>query len=291
MRSMTGYGQAALESDGRECSVEIKSVNHRFLDINIRAPRVLAFVEDGLRKMISARVSRGHLDVYVSYRNDREDARSVVVDEALLAAYFRAFERIASTRDVGDAKPAPIDIAHLPELVRIEAADEDKPLVTELCVAALKGAIDAMISMRCAEGDALCRDILDRLDTLEKQRAMIVERAPLVVEEYRVKLEQRIREAIDTLPDPMRVAAEIALLADRSAIDEELTRLSSHIAQMRQLAGSDQPVGRKLDFLVQEMVREVNTIGSKSSDINISKLVVDAKGEIEKLREQIQNVE
>lgn len=294
MMSMTGYGTGAALAEGRECTVEIKSVNHRFLDISVRAPRQLASLEDGWRKQIGSRVSRGHLDVYVSYRNTRGDSRQVIVDEQLARAYAQAFTRVEEiVREQWDraGQPSVCQLAQMPEVLRVDSAPEDKDAVASLCEAAMSEALDSLAAMRALEGAALRRDLSERLDVLEGLRLDIAALAPTITADYREKLNQRIREAIDAYPDPTRLATEVALIADRSAIDEELARLESHIVQMRGMLAPGQPTGRKLDFLIQEMNREANTIGSKSMSADITRLVVDAKGEIEKLREQIQNVE
>lgn len=290
MRSMTGYGAGRKQADGREMTIEIKAVNHRFLDINLRMPRGLLFLEDPIRKALSASLSRGHLDIYVNYRNSREDARQVRVDAQLLSAYQTALDALLDAVPVTDDRSL-MRMATLPDVLSLSEREEDQQAVTSLAMEALREAIAALLLMRSAEGQALQADLSQRTDALEAITADIAARAPLVVEEYRERLLQRISELLDAPPDPQRLAQEVAIMADRAAIDEELVRLTSHIGQIRDAAHSDEPIGRKLDFIVQEMGREVNTIGSKSSDLTICDKVVLAKAEIEKIREQVQNIE
>ena len=290
MYSMTGYGRCRVEADGREMTVELKTVNHRFLDINLRMPRGLLFLEDTIRKALSARLSRGHADVFLTYRNGRDDAREVTVDASLLHAYTAAYDKIAAETGITDDRSL-TRLASLPDVLTISEKEDDQEAVTALCRQALEGAVDALVVMRAQEGEALKSDTAMRLDHLEALASQISERAPSVVAEYKERLETRLAELLDAPPDPQRLAQEVALMADRAAIDEELVRLSSHVAQLRQTLTSGEPVGRKLDFLVQELNREVNTIGSKASDLQIGAWVVEAKAEIEKIREQVQNIE
>lgn len=290
MKSMTGYGRCQIEEDGREMTVEVKSVNHRFLDISCRLPRHLSFLDDAVRKGVGAGLARGHVDVFVSYVNHREDAREVVVDTALASAYAHAFEALA-VKLGKENNLSVVDYSRLPDVLRVEEREEDQNVVRALFERALGGAIDGLTRMREDEGASMQLDILEKLDNIEGIRSQIAERAPLVVTEYRDKLHQRIAQLAQGEIDEARLITEVAIFADRAAIDEELVRLVSHIAQIRATAQLKEPVGRKLDFLVQELNREINTIGSKAGDSAIAQLVVQAKGEIEKLREQVQNIE
>lgn len=290
MHSMTGYGRCRIDADGREMTIELKTVNHRFLDINLRMPRGLLFLEDSIRKALSARLSRGHADVFVTYKNTRDDARAVTVDTSLLHAYGNALDAIAAEISVHDDRSL-MRFASLPDVLSVSEKEDDQEAVSALCTQVTSGAIDALLQMRAQEGEALKQDTLMRLSHLESLSAEIAVRAPDVVTDYKTRLEQRIAELLESPPDPQRMAQEVALMADRAAIDEELVRLKSHIQQMRETLESAEPIGRKLDFLVQELNREVNTIGSKASDLSIGKLVVEGKAEIEKIREQVQNIE
>lgn len=290
MQSMTGYGRANLSEAGREMTVEIKTVNHRFLDINLRMPRGLLFLEEPVRKAIGARLSRGHADVFVTYRNLREDARKVSVDIPLLRAYADALDQIARAASVADDRSV-MALSALPDVLTTVEGEENQEEVSSLCLQALDKALETVVEMRSEEGAALSADMRSRIDRLEAIAAEIAERAPLVSVQYKQKLEERIAELLGTAPDPQRLAQEVALLADRAAIDEELVRLGSHFAQFRAICAQAEPVGRKLDFLVQELNREMNTIGSKASDLQITTLSLAAKAEIEKIREQVQNIE
>lgn len=290
MRSMTGYGRCQIAEDGREMTVEVKSVNHRFLDLSYRLSRELSFLDEAVRTGVGARLKRGHVDIFVGYANRREDAREVRVDVELAKAYERAMRELAEA--VGaERMPSLADYARMPDVLTVQPAQEDGDAVRALFERALCGALDALIAMREREGESLARDLALKLDGLASLRAQIEARAPLVVTEYRDKLNARVAQLLDGQLDEARLSAEVALFADRAAIDEELVRLQSHIDQTRAALGAQEPVGRKLDFLVQEMGREVNTIGSKAQDAEIARLVVAAKGEIEKLREQVQNIE
>lgn len=290
MRSMTGYGRALVEEDGREMTVEVRSVNHRFLDVSCRLPRSIGFLEDAVRKGVAARVARGHVDVFVNYVNRREDAREVRVDTVLAQAYRSALEELGKAVGVTQSASL-IDYARLPDVLTVSEKQEDQDALRALLQHALEKALDQLCAMREMEGENMRADILSKMDAIASLQKQIASRAPLVVEEYREKLRARLCALLSGELDEARFATEVAIFADRAAIDEELVRLESHIAQIRAAAALQEPVGRKLDFLVQELNREVNTIGSKASDAQIAQHVVAAKGEIEKLREQVQNIE
>ena len=291
MRSMTGYGRCQIAEDGREMTVEVKSVNHRFLDISCRLGRNLMFLDDAVRAGVGAKLARGHVDVFVTYANHRQDAREVRVDTALAKAYQDGFEQLAGALGEAGKMPSLADYARLPDVLTVQEREEDQQTVRALFERALGGALDALIAMREAEGERLRADVLEKAANLEALQGLIATRAPLVVEDYRERLNQRLSQLLNGEIDESRLATEVAIFADRAAIDEELVRLLSHIAQVRQTVELKEPVGRKLDFLVQELGREVNTIGSKAQDTSIAQWVVQAKGEIEKLREQVQNIE
>ena len=290
MRSMTGYGRCQVVEDGREMTVEVKSVNHRFLDLSCRLGRNLTFLDDAVRSGVSAKLARGHVDVFVSYANHREDAREVRVDAALAQAYKRGFKELAVV--FGAARmPSLADYARLPDVMTVQEREEDQQVVRDLFERALDGALDNLIAMRTQEGERLKADLLEKIANLEALQQQIAARAPGVVEDYRDRLNQRIAQLLSGEIDEARLATEVAIFADRAAIDEELVRLVSHFEQVRKTVELTEPVGRRLDFLVQELGREVNTIGSKAQDTQIAGWVVQAKGEIEKLREQVQNIE
>ena len=290
MQSMTGYGRCQLERDGRVMTVEVKSVNHRFLDTSYRLLRHLAFLDDAVRRGVSARLSRGHVDVFVNYENHRDDAREVRVDTALACAYQRAIGELSAALSLSGGLSVE-EYARMPDVLTIQEKEEDQQAVRELFDEALSAALCELIAMREREGESMKQDMLQKLTRIEEIRGEIAQRAPLVVEDYRARLSERIAALTDGEIDEARLITEVAIFADRAAIDEELVRLLSHIAQIRATVELSEPVGRKLDFLVQELNREVNTIGSKAMDAQISQCVVQAKGEVEKLREQVQNIE
>ncbi len=291
MHSMTGYGRMSVERDGRQLTVELKSVNHRFLDLSFRMPRSFNCLEDMARKQIGARLARGHVDVFATYRNMREDSKKVTVDEALLSAYMTALDQIREKAGLSDNRGL-MQMAQMHDVLVVSEAEEDQEALKELMEEALAGALDQMQEMRAREGDSLKADVLDRIGRLERMTGQIEERYPATVAEYRQKLRARVEELMDgATMDEQRLIQEVAVMSDRSAIAEETVRLHSHFAQVREMVEAKEPVGRKLDFIVQELNREVNTISSKSQDVPITNLVVEAKAEIEKIREQVQNIE
>ena len=291
MYSMTGYGRGAVAMDGRELTIELKSVNNRFLDIGMKLPRQLSFLEECLRRLLGDALNRGHVDVFVNYRNLRSDARAVRVDEALLSAYLTSARACANSLNLVDDLTLSRALT-LPDVTTILPADEDQQALTSLAEATMTEAIAALKAMRRKEGERLKMDLTARLETMTGYATAIEKRAPAVVEEYRAKLTARIEDLLgETEVDRARLATEVAIFADRAAIDEEIVRLNTHLVHFRELLEADEPVGRKMDFLVQEMNRECNTIGSKANDGELTSIVLLCKAEIEKLREQIQNIE
>jgi uncharacterized protein (TIGR00255 family) len=287
---MTGYGRRQINRDGREMTLEIRTVNHRFLDLSFRVPKRCAFLEDVLRREIADTLTRGHADVSLTYVNTREDAREIRVDTALAAQYCAAFRKLSEkTGSENDAKVSLY--ASLPDVLTEDEREEDQTVLSQLAVDTAHEVLGDVLSMREREGEALSKDLTTHLNALEALVRQIEALAPLVPAAYRERLTARLKEAEISQVDPQRLAQEVALWADKCAIDEELSRLDSHIAQMRRMIVAPGEIGKKLDFLTQEMNREVNTIGSKACDIRITNCVVEAKSEIEKLREQVQNVE
>ncbi len=288
MQSMTGYGRARACRDGREITIELKTVNHRFLDLSFRMPKNLMFLEDMLRARINASaLKRGHVDVFVTYANTRADAREVSVDGTLLEAFAQALKGAKEALDPYRRMTA-AEALTLSGALTITQAEEDAGAVGELAAEAFDAALDKLMDMRLKEGDHLQTDLLSNLEELSTLRKAVAERAPEVPLEYRQRLTARLEEW-QVNADAQRVAQEVAFMADHCAIDEELSRLESHIAQFRDSVENGVEVGRKLDFLIQEMNREINTIGSKASDGQIAQCVVSAKCVVEKLREQVQN--
>jgi len=291
MYSMTGYGKGSVSAGGREMTVELKSVNHRYLDVGLRLPRHLSFLDDPIRSALSARLSRGHVDVFVNYRNLRSDARTVMIDVPLLTAFVTAAREANKSLELLDDLSLTAAL-RLPDVSDVRETDEDTDAVLALLGSAVNAAIDALIVMREQEGGRLRSYLSDCTDTVESLTNQIAARSPIVIEEYRVKLDERIAALLGNVEvDRARLATEVALFADKASIDEEISRLHSHIAQMRSLLSDGEPVGRKLDFVVQEMNREFNTIGSKANDGELTRLVLTGKAEIEKIREQVQNIE
>ena len=283
--SMTGFGRGRAAQDGREMTVELKSVNHRYLDLSFRMPRHISFAEDTLRTALNDSLSRGHVDVYVNYRNTRSDAKEVRIDTALLGAYLKSVKAAAAElREENDMTLS--NALRLPDVTDIVEADEDDEAVKALTKEAVDKAIAELITARRG-------DLTERLATVDELRGKIETRAPMVVEEYRIKLNERIEAMLGGTVevDVQRLATEVALFADKASIDEELVRLKSHTAQARELLSQSEAAGRRLDFVVQEMNREFNTIGSKANDAEIARLVILGKAELEKIREQVQNIE
>ncbi|MEF9879153.1 MAG: YicC/YloC family endoribonuclease [Clostridia bacterium] len=286
---MTGYGRFRACRDGREMTVEIKTVNHRFLDVSFRLPKNFTFLEDTLRELINqSNLKRGHVDVVVTYQNLRADAREVTLDQNLLTAFLEAM-KLVNMKQNNLKRASLTEVLELSGALTIAQAQEDTDEVTALAAEAAANALTAVLDMREREGAHLCEDLLTNLSELEVIHTRIANRAPCVPQEYRNKLQARLEEWQLTTVDPQRMAQEVALMADRCAIDEELSRLLSHLAQFHESVHKGMEVGRKLDFLLQEMNREVNTIGSKATDAEMAQLVVEAKCVIEKLREQVQN--
>ena len=289
MLSMTGYGRAFRELDGRQMTVELKSVNHRFLDLSFRIPRNLMFLEDEARRIISTRLARGHVDVFLTYRNLRADARKVSVDRALFEAYAAALDGVS---DLGLRDDRTLmGVARMPDVMTVTEAEEDQDAVKALLQTAMDEALDQLIAMRAREGESMKQDLAGRVDAIERMTDAIEARYPQTVEEYTRRLRAAVEELVGANVDETRLLMEVAVMADKSAIAEETVRLKSHIHQLRDYFESAEPIGRRIDFIVQELNREVNTISSKSQDIPITRLTMDCKAEIEKLREQLQNIE
>ena len=287
MRSMTGYGRCQAQRGEWAATVELRSVNHRYLDIACRLPRSLSFLEDTVRKELAS-LQRGHVDVFPNVRRTSGSSRQAEIDEALAQAYLDAGARLAElTGAVNDLTTSRLLTLEGVTTLTEAAMDEDE--VTALCAEALREAVGQMQAMRLREGENLRADLSEHLHGVEILRGRIAERAPGVVEDYRTRLTERLSRLPVEPVDPQRLAQEVALMADKCAIDEELARLQSHIAQMRAYLDMEGEVGKKLDFLIQEMNREANTMGSKGNDAVIAQCVVDLKSEIEKLREQVQN--
>lgn len=289
--SMTGYGSAKGSVEGQEITVELKSVNNRYLDCSVRLPRNFLFAEDTVKQAVSAGVSRGKVDVFVSAQVSQDSGTVVSVNEELARGYRDAVARIAETLRLESGLNA-FSIARFPDVLTVERRELDKDKAAAALSEITAKAVEEFNAMREREGERLRRDMLGKLETIEGLVSVVEERSPQTVKEYRERLEARLRDILaDRSLDEQRVITEAAIFADRTAVDEETVRLRSHIAQFRTMLEEGSPIGRKMDFLVQEFNRESNTIGSKCSDASLAKVVVDLKSEIEKIREQLQNVE
>ncbi len=289
--SMTGYGSAKGSVEGQEITVELKSVNNRYLDCSVRLPRNFLFAEDTVKQAVSAGVSRGKVDVFVSSQASQDSGTVVSVNEELARGYRDAVARIAETLGLESGLNA-FSLARFPDVLTVERRELDKDKAAAALSEITAKAVEEFNAMREREGERLRRDMLGKLETIEGLVSVVEERSPQTVKEYRERLEARLRDILaDRSLDEQRVITEAAIFADRTAVDEETVRLRSHIAQFRTMLEEGSPIGRKMDFLVQEFNRESNTIGSKCSDASLAKVVVDLKSEIEKIREQLQNVE
>ena len=289
--SMTGYGSAKGSVEGQEITVELKSVNNRYLDCSVRLPRNFLFAEDTVKQAVSAGVSRGKVDVFVSAQASQDSGTVVSVNEELARGYRDAVARIAETLGLESGLNA-FSLARFPDVLTVERRELDKDKAAAALSEITVKAVEEFNAMREREGERLRRDMLGKLETIEELVSVVEERSPQTVKEYRERLEARLRDILaDRSLDEQRVITEAAIFADRTAVDEETVRLRSHIAQFRTMLEEGSPIGRKMDFLVQEFNRESNTIGSKCSDASLAKVVVDLKSEIEKIREQLQNVE
>ena len=289
--SMTGYGSAKGSVEGQEITVELKSVNNRYLDCSVRLPRNFLFAEDTVKQAVSAGVSRGKVDVFVSAQASQDSGTVVSVNEELARGYRDAVAHIAETLGLESGLNA-FSLARFPDVLTAERRELDKDKAAAALSEITAKAVEEFNAMREREGERLRRDMLGKLETIEGLVSVVEERSPQTVKEYRERLEARLRDILaDRSLDEQRVITEAAIFADRTAVDEETVRLRSHIAQFRTMLEEGSPIGRKMDFLVQEFNRESNTIGSKCSDASLAKVVVDLKSEIEKIREQLQNVE
>ena len=290
VKSMTGYGRAQDMIDGYNVSFEIKSVNHRFLDLSIKLPRALLFAEDVMKKAISARVSRGHIDVFTTYTAPK-DQGMLSLNKALAENYIEMGKELSAAFGVKNdlTVSSLLRVQGVTEETIVSAPEEE---ILSLVREATNAALDSLLKMRDTEGKAITQDILSKMDEIERLTGVIETRAPYVAEEYKSRLEETVREALSGAEvDETRLLTEVALFADKCAIDEELARLHAHIAHYRSILSTEPTAGRKLDFLTQELNREANTIGSKANDSFIAENVVLLKCEIEKVREQIQNLE
>ena len=291
VKSMTGYGRAREMRNGRDITVEVRSVNNRYLDCTVKMPRAYIFAEDRMKARVQQAISRGKVDVFVTIDASAADAAVVAVNEPLARGYYDALTRLKTMFDLsGDITPEVL--AKFPDVLAVTKAEEDVEAIAADICAVLDDALAAYNAMRAVEGEKLAADVAGRITTIEAVVGKVEERSPQTVAAYRQRLEAKMQEVLQsTTIDESRILTEAAIFADKIAVDEETVRLRSHIAQLQAMLVSDEPVGRKLDFLIQEVNRECNTIGSKCNDLTIAQDVVNMKAEVEKIREQVQNME
>lgn len=291
IKSMTGYGRQKGENERREVQVEIKSVNHRYLDLNVKVPRIYSFLEEPIKTAVSAAVARGKVDIYLSITAKEGGDAKVSPNLALAGEYLRALEQVRDTYSLKDDISV-MELAHMPDLLTVAREEPDAEEVKAQALEVLGRALEEYNAMRRTEGERLCEDIARRGQEIGKMVDQVEQRSPQSVEEYRQKIAQRMTEILgDSDIAEQRILAEAALFADKVSVTEEVVRLRSHLSQLQKMVQGDAPVGRKLDFLVQELNREANTIGSKANDYELAQIVIEIKAEIEKIREQIQNLE
>lgn len=291
IKSMTGFGRCEVLKDSRKFTVELKSVNHRYLDVNIRMPKKLNFFETSIRTLLKSYADRGKVDIFITYEDLSQSQVSVKYNAALAAEYLKYLNQMAEEFSL-DNDVRVSTLSRYPEVFTMEECNEDEDELWNGLKEALEGAFSQFVEMRTKEGERLKEDILLKLDLLSEQIRFIEERSPQIIAEYRTKLEEKMRELLeDTQIDDNRIAAEVILFADKICTDEEVVRLKSHIQHMKETLEESNGIGRKLDFIAQEMNREANTILSKANDLDISNRAISLKTEIEKIREQIQNIE
>ncbi|MBC7959373.1 MAG: YicC family protein [Vallitaleaceae bacterium] len=291
IKSMTGFGRGEFEKDNKKITIEMKSVNHRYCEVSVRMPRKLGFLENEVRSYVKQKLSRGKIDLYISYEDNSDQQENIKFNGELAREYMKYFSIISKEFGLEND----IKVSHMsryPDVLVVEEKEDDQEELWSILKGALEDATLKMISTRSIEGELLKDDILDKLNGMLAALFIIKEKTPLIVAAYKEKLAARINDLLDNVTiDESRLAVEVAIFADKSCIDEEIVRLSSHIEHMKSSLTSTQPIGRKLDFLTQEMNREANTILSKANAIDISNQALDLKTEIEKIREQIQNIE
>ena len=290
IKSMTGFGRSNLQEGLREYQIEIKSVNHKYIDINIRMPRNISFLEDEVRKIIASKVKRGKIDVFISFDNYSDEGKSIKINKEIAKTYIESLKELASEENIGSNIEV-TEITKLPDVLIIKNNEDEETIKQELSKA-VNEAMDKLINMRQAEGEKMAQDIVSRIDDITSKVKEISELSTGLIEEYVVKLEARIKELLKTDEvDQTRLAQEVVIYADKCSVQEEITRLDSHIQQFKELVESSNAAGKKLDFIIQEMNRETNTIGSKANNLEITNRVIDIKTELEDIREQIQNIE
>ena len=291
IKSMTGFGRCEVNRDDRKVSVEIKSVNHRYLELGIKIPRKLNYLDSDIRNLAKEYVERGKVDVFVTYQNLGEGDEDIRYNATLAKEYFDAFAQVSSDLGIeNDVKTS--YIMRSPDVITIESAEDDENAVKEIVLEATKGALEKLVESRSNEGERLKKDILEKLDSIKENVDFIEEKSPVIVDEYKEKINEKIHELLDDNQiDESRIAQEVTMFADKVCVDEEIVRLKSHVNAMVETFDQEGVVGRRLDFITQEMNREANTTLSKTTDSEISERAITLKTDIEKVREQIQNIE
>ena len=291
IKSMTGYGRAVETVNGREFTVELRSVNNRYLDCSVRLPRMLSFAEDAVKQAVKQSVSRGKVDVYISLRSEAGEEVKITLNESVLTGYLSAMRQMVTDHGVADDISVST-VSRLPEVFSIEKPEVDEEQLLSDLMSVVAKALESYDAMRCTEGQALDRDLRSRGQTILEFVSLVEAGNAQTVIDYRARLEAKLKEVLaNTTIDESRILTEAAIFADKVAVDEETVRLRSHLEQMNAMLTGGGAVGRKLDVLLQEMNREANTIGSKCTDVKLAKIVVDIKAELEKIREQTQNIE
>ncbi len=290
IKSMTGYGKGNISENLRNYQVEIKSVNHRYLDISVKMPRVLSYLEEDVKKVISSKVKRGKIDVFITFENSSTEGKEIKINNEIAKMYINQLKQLAEEENIL-ANIEVTEISKYPDVLSIQNTQDDEQIKKEL-IEATTIATDKLVQMRQVEGSKMAEDLLKRIEKINQKIEKISELSTGLIEEYVVKLENRIKEILKNQEiDESRLAQEVVIYADKCSIEEEVTRLKSHISQFKELINSDDAVGKKLDFIIQEMNRETNTIGSKANNLEITNGVIDIKTEIENIREQVQNIE
>lgn len=291
MKSMTGFGRSKLEINSREYIVEIKSVNHKYSDISIKMPRSLSSYEESIKKLISGKVSRGKIDVFITYNNYSDEGKNIIINKDLAKNYVTQLTELAEETGIVN-RISPTEIMKLPDVLQLKMEDDDSEVIWKELEQCVNEAVSNFTQMREIEGEKIKQDLQERINKVEANVETIFANSTGLIEDYVVKLRERIKEILNTpVVDETRLAQEIVIYADKCSIEEELTRLRSHVSQFRNLLETKEPIGKKLDFLVQEMNRETNTIASKSVKLEITNLAIDVKTILEDIREQIQNIE
>lgn len=292
IRSMTGYGKQSLNVEGREYQIEIKSVNHRYLDINVKIPKTISYLEETIKKEISNKIKRGKIDVFVSFENNSEEGKKIEINKQLAKLYIEQLKELAQEEKIGSNIEV-MDIAKIPDVLTIKVDEENSKIKDEI-KQVTQDSVNKILDMKNIEGQKIAQDLLQRISNIQNKIVEISAKSTGLIEEYVVKLEKRVKELLkNDEVDKSRLAQEVVIYADKCSIEEEITRLKSHIFQFENLISNNQDgaIGKKLDFIIQEMNRETNTIGSKANNLEITNGVIDIKTELEDIREQVQNIE